>query len=316
MEQRKLIKLGNSSFAIALPKGWVDKAGLKKGENVFLEENGSGEIMIRPSPDNKKNNKEITIETANKDSATIKGEVRSAYIRGYSSLRITGIKDKAGKENLKKIFSEFLSFELIDSNEKEIIAKDFFSIEDSNIVNFIRRMDNNIREIFDIALEEIKKEKINPQKLKEIEEIDRDINKFYFLCSRIFMRGIDNPSIMTALKTDGTKLFNEWWLAFNLESLADGIKYLLRTLQKSENNNTEIIIETLSNIKYSHIKVMESFYKKDDQSNHENIKTTHELRDTLIKLEKEGKLSNAMVYDLDNIRKQVYQNAKMSSYIK
>ena len=38
MEQRKLIRLGNSSFAIALPKDWVDKSGLKKGDNVFLEQ--------------------------------------------------------------------------------------------------------------------------------------------------------------------------------------------------------------------------------------------------------------------------------------
>ena len=37
MEQRKLIKLGNSSFALALPKEWVDKSGLKKGDNIFVE---------------------------------------------------------------------------------------------------------------------------------------------------------------------------------------------------------------------------------------------------------------------------------------
>ena len=36
MEQRKLIKLGNSSFAIALPKDWIEKSGLKKGESIFV----------------------------------------------------------------------------------------------------------------------------------------------------------------------------------------------------------------------------------------------------------------------------------------
>lgn len=316
MNQRKLIKLGNSSFAIALPKDWVDKSGLKKGENVFLEENGNGEIIIKPNPGNKSNNKEINIEITGKEASTIKGEVRAAYIRGYSTFRISGARDKAAKENLKKIFSEFLSFELIDSNEKEIIAKDFFNMEDANITNFIRRMDNNIREIFDIALEEVKKEKISPAKLKEIEEIDRDVNKFYFLCSRIFMRGIDNPSVMTSLKTDGTKLFSEWWFAFNLEALADGIKYLLRAVQKLEAKNIPLLAEVFLEIKDAHAKVMESFYKEDSQSSHQIIKTTQEIRDKLIKLEKEGIISQPISYELDSIRKQVYQNAKMSSYIK
>ena len=181
MQQRKLIKLGNSSFAIALPKTWINKSGLKKGDDIFLEENSNGEIRVMPSPIDKTNDKRAVINIENKTPEAIQKEIRAAYIRGYSSFQIDGIKTKQDKDNIKKILSEFLSFELIESGDNKMIAKDFFSLENASLSNFIRRMDNNIREIFDIVKEEINKEKISPQKVSEIEEIDKDVNKFYFL---------------------------------------------------------------------------------------------------------------------------------------
>ena len=50
MERRKLIKLGNSSYAIALPKSWVTKSGLKKGDEIFVIKNSNGELVLTSLP--------------------------------------------------------------------------------------------------------------------------------------------------------------------------------------------------------------------------------------------------------------------------
>jgi len=317
MEQRKLIKLGNSSFAIALPKDWVDKAGLKKGENVFLEENGNGEITVKPKSDEKVNHKETTVNAENKDSEELKRELRMAYVRGYTSLQIRGIKDKENKEVLREIIKSLVGFELVDLGEKEIKAQDFFSMTDANLTNFIRRIDNNIREIFEIVIDEIKKGKISTKKVKEIEEIDQDVNKFYFLCSRIFLRGIDNPSILTTLKTTGISLFNDWWIAFNLESLTDSIKYFFKALQKEENiQKNEELRRIISELYEAYTNCMEAFYKKDIDLAEKSTNLTKEIRENIQKMEKEEPSISALSHDLRKINRQIYQNAKMILYLK
>ena len=45
-------------------------------------------------------------------------------------------------------------------------------------------MDNNLRSMFDIIAEGIKKGKIKKSQLDEINDADSDINRFYLLISR------------------------------------------------------------------------------------------------------------------------------------
>ena len=319
MDQRKLIKLGNSSFAIALPKDWVDKAGLKKGDDVFLEKNGSGEIIVMPFFPGIKNDKKISINLENKDSKSIKREIRAAYIKGYNILELKGVNEKNKKDEIKRILKDFLSFELTGSEGDNLLLKDFFSLEEANLSNFIRRMDNNIREILDIVIEELKKDKTSIKKLQEIEEIDQDVNKFYFLCSRIFMKGVDNPSVLTILKTDGIRLFNDWWFAFNLEALSDGIKYSLKGIQEKEKDVKKIkegIYKIFIDLQNDYLECMEAFYKEDIAIARKVLENSSKLKTEIYKLEKENPLLCSIFYDLEKIRKQIYQNSKMTLYLK
>ena len=47
IELRKILRIGNSSLAITLPKTWLDFYGLKNGDTVELISNGN--IKITPS---------------------------------------------------------------------------------------------------------------------------------------------------------------------------------------------------------------------------------------------------------------------------
>lgn len=46
--ERKVIKMGDSSLVISLPKVWVDKAGIERGGSVEVEELSTGEIVVKP----------------------------------------------------------------------------------------------------------------------------------------------------------------------------------------------------------------------------------------------------------------------------
>jgi|SRR3989344_450095 len=313
MEQRKLIRLGNSSFAIALPKDWVDKSGLKKGDNVFLEHNSNGEVIIS-SEFKKEIEKKAEIDLENEDDEFVKKHLHAAYIKGYNNITFKG--NVKNKKFLKDLLGDYLSFEIIDSNDKGIVAKDFFDIKEAKFEDFVRRIDNNLREMFDIVIGEIKKDKIDIKSIKEIEEIDKVVNKFYFLCSRIFIKGIDNPTVLNILKMDGNKLFNNWWISFNSESLGDGLKYVLKWMNKINPEKNNEINNIIIGLQQSYIKSMEAFYNGDRKLALEAINETKKIKEDIDKLEKLNSKNIKITQALDLVEKNIYQNAKMTFYMR
>ena len=68
MEYRKLIKFGESSFVVSIPKTWMTKNNLKKGDLVYFSENGNNELIIAPQlKEEDKEEKKIIINADNKD---------------------------------------------------------------------------------------------------------------------------------------------------------------------------------------------------------------------------------------------------------
>ncbi|MBU3913186.1 MAG: hypothetical protein KKB21_02955 [Nanoarchaeota archaeon] len=317
MEQRKLIKLGNSSFAIALPKGWVDKSGLKKGENVFLEENNRGEITIWSKPKKFSDEKLIEINLADKDISSIRKEIVSAYARGGTTIHLSGKKGKKELGEVKDFLKNLISFEVIESMEDKTIAKDFFNLEEANLDNFVKRIDNNIKEMFNLVSTAIKKGSLSRKDLEEIEKIDKDTTKFYFLISRLFFKGIDNPSILNTLKKDSAAFFRDWWFAYNLEHIGDQIKNVARVIQGSEvtPEETKLLFETFSQISQAYNESVQSFNKRDFKNAMDSATKSKEILKTCDKL---SQSSNPYTAKLATIFRELennsYQNLKMVMY--
>lgn len=313
MEQRKLIRLGNSSFAISLPKNWIEKSGLKKGDDVFITPNSNGELIIQPELKAMNDTKKITINLENKDEASVKRDINAAYARGYNLFEFSGGKNFKIK-NIKKIVDGLLSLEVLNDKENNILVKDFFSLEDANQENFIRRIDNNLREMLATLKEFLKKKRKTPD-MKEIDEIDRDINKFYLLSTRFMFRGLDNPAVLTNLKTDSITLFNNWWLSFNLEKVGDDIKAINRIINPvKDRNSLSKIAQLIEEIETQYINSLESFYREDKELAKKIISETKAIMKKYEKLNKDNSVVSKVIIKLEEVRKALYQIAKMVLY--
>jgi hypothetical protein len=78
---------------------------------------------------------------------------------------------------------------------------------------------------------------------KEIVNIDKDIDKFYFLNSRIMIKGFNNPTLANVLKMDSVDLFKNWWFVFHLEHIGDAFKSIAKKIilmDKSKKNYPDL----------------------------------------------------------------------------
>jgi len=317
MEQRKLIKLGNSSFAIALPKNWINKSGLKKGDNIFLEENSNGEITMWSKLKKVADEKIAEIDISDKNASLIRKAIISAYTNGSTLIVLKGKKEKKELGEIKNFIRSLLSFEIIEASEERIIAKDFFNIEETSVANFIKRIDNNIKEMFSIINSAIQKGTLTKKELEDIGAIDIDTTKFYLLISRLFFKGIDNPSVLNALKKNSLDFFGEWWLSHNLEHLGDQVKEIAKLLNSSkiDENEGKLISKLFSQIWEGYNSSIQSFYKKDRNT---AIESATRGKEIIKCCEKMAQHKNPSLAKLGIIFKELetnsYQNLKMVMY--
>ena len=288
MDQRKLIKLGNSSFAVALPKEWVDRSGLKKGDEVFITPNSDGEIIVSHHQKKNLSDKKTVINIEGKNDKNIKREFTSDYINGCSVFEFIGNIDREKSKMIKNIINHYISCEVIEESEKNIVVKDFFNFEELNLNNFMRRIDNNIEEMFDIVIRGIAVKKIAKEEIEEMNKIDLDINKFYFLTSRILTLGLNNPSLVHTLKIKPTELFNNWWLAFHLERIGDDLKTIAHKIksEKLTAENKEILVSVFKEMKERHGESLKIFYTQDNKKAYEIMEGGKKMCDTAEKLMK------------------------------
>lgn len=309
MDQRKLIRLGNSSFAIALPKGWVNKAGLKKGDDVFIVPNSNGELIVQPTLKKESNDAQSVILLEKKDDEEIARDIIAAYISGCKLIEVKGEKDrlKIAKGKAKK----FLNLEPIEETSEKIIFKDLLDIEDISVEKFLRRMDNNLKEMFSGLLNMVNDGKKFNQAAGEIEEIDEDVTKFYFLVWRIVNLGINNPSFQSNLKISPKSFVLYFWLSYNLEQIGDELKRIARKIEAVQDK--ELLKKVLGEASECYNKSMKSFFDNNRISAKEVLLDKERIIQSCEKL---AEIKNCEVISekLKRIVSDVQNNSKIMFY--
>ena len=235
MQIRKLVKSGVTSHTLSLPKGWIEKNKLKKGDLLYIKEENNNIVISAKEKQEAPKYKEITITTDNKDIGAIRRETISAYINNYHIFTFIGNINK-NIEDLRKILDNFLALEVVEQTDKKLVAKDFLNLQEFSLDNTIRRMDMLTRSM----LADTKK-----QQSKAIVLRDFEVDKLFFLISRLVRSNLTNE-----ISTVGNiEAMSMWWLAKNIESIADASKYLsekftkenLRLFEEIENYYKEAI---------------------------------------------------------------------------
>ena len=241
LEPRNLIKFGNSSYVISIPKDWVEKNKLKKGDSVFIEQNGNEELIIFPQiKDYKEPDKEAAIDITNKDIELIKRQIISSYLNNYKLIIIRGKDLPNRKGEIKEIIQGLVALEIIEESPDELVVKDFLNIKDVNVHILLRKVDNLTRSMmYDLR---------NYEKEKDMDDIvkrDNEINKLLFLIIRALKHSFDNPITLKSLNLpEHNQLLILWDLSMTIEKIADEIKRIARRFKKLKCDN-KIFFELL-----------------------------------------------------------------------
>lgn len=262
MENRKLIKFGNSSYVISIPKQWMQKNNLNKGDLVYFTENGSNELILTPSNNQEQRVKlqDVTINIEGKNFNDIKREIVSSYIRNVHLIKIEGKNlDKKVRE-IRKYLSNLMALEVVEQNKDKIIAKDFLNMKKISMFQTIKKVDA----IVDSMLRD-SQHMFETDSYESLMVRDEDVNRLVNMVLRVSRYVMRKPHLIGNTGLTPFDFFKYLQVADNLERLGDEAKRLARYLRKVEVDDAgkREIVALYGEICDNYRNVMESFYNND-----------------------------------------------------
>ena len=256
---RRLVKAGQASHTISLPKEWLDKHKLKKGDLVYLYEKGEKDLLITPESkaDEAVPAKEIVIPVDGKELSTLQREITSAYINNYNTIMLSGdsITDKT--KDIRRMLHDFVALEVAEQNAKSIVAKDLLNIKEISVEKTLRRMDMLVRSMIQDSLASLD----NPSLAQSVAVRDYEVNRAYFLLMRLLKGAFSNRALADFLQLSNDKVLSYYYLTINLENFADCAKHLADYLAKEKKKDKIKCI--LDDVEKGYLDVMKSYFTKD-----------------------------------------------------
>src|SRR3989338_484267 len=252
---RRIIKFGDSSHVISLPKKWIDKNNLKKGDLVVCNEE-TNELRILPHiADFKQNAKEITITLTENDKGRVKHKISSAYVNNYGLINLIADDLLIFVQEIRIATSNLMALEIIQQTSKKIVLKDFLDIKEISIIDTIRRIDLILLSISEDVLKSLSGFDL----LEGIKQKEMDVNRLSFLLFKVLKKCSDNK-VRQILDVTHDEVLFYWDIVLNLERIADNFKRLPRYV---DGKLSDLKVEFVKDLIEIYKLIMKAFYKSD-----------------------------------------------------
>ena len=226
--KRSVIQIANSTQLISLPRKWTLQFGIKKGDELEIEEKGNKlEIRTEKVPALS----EVTLYISGLDRTSTMLYIRSAYRRGFDSIKIKFSKPSTPHYRIKEDVSyisiintevnRLVGLEVIKQTENYCELKDFSGDYGKDFESLMRKVFLQINDGMSDLLKGLTNKDI--ELLKTIEEKHDAITKFISYCLRLLNKK-SNYEI--------SKSHTLYYTLASLDVVTDAIKYAAREIIK------------------------------------------------------------------------------------
>ncbi len=187
--KRKLIQLGDSSFAITLPNHWIKENRLSKADEVKLTI-CNNEIII--SNKDKKEIKTVTLDLRGKSKKFCWFSISTQYMKGIEELEI--LCDKDNIEAVKQIVDFLVGAVIISENNYELNVECISEPNENLKEKVLNKLIFKMRNLVEEAVTEL----LAKGSYEQFKEKDHELNRLFFYCIRALRKQnkIDNQDVL------------------------------------------------------------------------------------------------------------------------
>ncbi len=206
-----------SSFLIILPKDWVVRQKLSKGDPVVVAEREDGCLIIDPRLPKAGETRSTTAELE----YNLRWEITSRYLLGYDEIRIVSKEPitNVQRDELKQVIKRFVALEITEEDDHQIILRCLVDPATLPVSTVMRRM-NQIasRMIVDSLNVYIEG---SQEGAEEVIQRDEDVDRLFFLIVRELRSAVQYPRMSEVMKITPVEALDYRLAAQYIERIAD-----------------------------------------------------------------------------------------------
>ena len=245
--KRKIVQHGSSSLTITLPIKWVEKFGIKKGDELDVEEAGPV-LMLSTEQEIASPKKEFS---ATESGIFTKNNLSHLYQLGYDEIEIR-FEDPKTIEELKERLPDCIGYAIIDQKGNKVYIKSIATTIESEFDTLLRKSFMITNEMAKEVLQALEKGEYG--KLKEIRNMESLNNRFTDVCIRILnKKGYKVPK----------RTMQMYEIVKNIERIADEFKYICDLFSGNNKKLDKAVIESFKEAVDYYLAFYNMFYKFD-----------------------------------------------------
>jgi phosphate uptake regulator len=206
-----------SSFLIILPKDWVVRQKLSKGDPVVVAEREDGCLIIDPRLPKAGETRSTTTEIEH----NLRWEITSRYLLGFDEIRIISKEPITNdqRDELKRVIKRFVALEVTDEDNHQIILRCLVDPTTLPVSTAMRRMNLITSRMIDDALNAFYEGAKDAA--EEIILRDEEVDRLFFLIVRELRSAVQYPRMSEMMKITPVEALDYRLAAQYIERIAD-----------------------------------------------------------------------------------------------
>ncbi|MGQ9722303.1 MAG: PhoU domain-containing protein [Candidatus Jordarchaeum sp.] len=233
LEFRKVQTLGKSSYLISLPKNWVEKNRIKKGDKLAIQETSNGVLRILLAHQERSQQRSINkVVIDDLDKAELEAAIIGNYVMGVDNLKIVTKQESlttSQRKIIRNSLNKLLGFRVISESTKSIDIRNILDPNNLDVREEVTRLVLLSSFMLKDLIQALKEK--NLEMINEIIEQDNEIDRSYLAMRRLLMVANKNAVIARRIGVEGSNLCIAWSIILKrIETIADYVVEIVKIL--------------------------------------------------------------------------------------
>ena len=280
--------LGKSSIVIAIPKHWLRRSRLEKGDTVSVNVQSDGSLSIYPSEYSNEEDKITLLVAENEEKVPLTRRMISCYVNGFSDITLKAEKifSVEQQEAIREI-SKMLYLRIMKSSSKEITIQSTLDESIESMALGVERMHSITWSMCLDILESIKNR--NKEQAETVMTLENDVDQFAYFLLRLLRMASQNSAIAEKLDLDMLDCLDMYTIIDKIEKIADHIEIIaINVIEMLERHGEgqegviSILLEAAEMAFNSYEKALNAFLSKDVSKINEIIDNQEDVEELVM----------------------------------
>ncbi len=217
METRKVQVTGGSTYTVSIPKEWATQNGIEAGSTVGFHPDGDTLVLTRETS---RERTEGELDISSLEGDDLVRAVMTMYVSGFDIIAFSA--DRITTEQrrfIRDATSNIVGLEILEETSDRMVLQDLLDSSELSIHNAITRMRLISTSMLNDAVTAIAEN--DPDFAHDVIERDSDVDRLWYLVSRIFRATLRSPTAAEELGLPREVCFDYHSSARQLERVAD-----------------------------------------------------------------------------------------------